>query len=97
MGLWFWMSGGFLTSLEVVLEAREGISPGLHVSTHPPVVNTLDRHGVDVVVSKAPVADRRNESRAFQHLQVLHHSEARQMWKRLGDRSGGEPSVHEEV
>src|SRR5688500_13188031 len=65
--------------LEGLFEVRERRQLVLAVFVYPPVVNEPDGHGVEEVELHAPPPARDHEARFFEHLEMLHHAEARHL------------------
>ena len=82
------LDAGHVLILQIGLEPAERGRPGLGVLAHPPVVDEPDGDGVEEVQLLAALAAGGHDPGLLEHLQVLHHAEARHRQAPLECREG---------
>lgn len=88
---------GPVFGFEAVFEVDHRRGPGFGELGDPAVVDLADRHRVQVMDLLPTVAPRRDEVGLLEHLQVLHHAEARQLGQFVAELSEREAVVAEQT
>src|ERR1700730_15397108 len=71
------------TRLNVFFQAKQRVRPELFVTAHPSLVDLPDWHSVQRIHPLTSLFARIDQAGATQHVDVLHHSKAGQMRKRV--------------
>ena len=77
----FWLRWFLLT--RILFDAQQVARPQLFKPSHPALINLADRHHVQTVDALPPLLARVDQSGVTEHVNVLHHAEAREVWKGL--------------
>jgi len=79
------------------LQSDQSLEPRLLIAAHPAIEDLLNGHGIEVIepLTSVPAVD--DERARFEHAQVLHDRESRQLGKTAGEIAGGARAVAQHV
>jgi len=79
------------------LQSDQSLEPRLLIAAHPAIEDLLNGHGIEVIEPLTSVPAVHDERAGFEHAQVLHDREPRQLGNMTGELAGGAGAVAQHV